>query len=66
MKNVIVMPIYLYECKTDGQFEKLVGIHDSELKQECPTCKECCERIFGASGGGFQLKGEWFKTSGRY
>jgi putative FmdB family regulatory protein len=60
------MPIYSYECQEHGEFEKLITLSESDKDQECPMCKEHCHRVFSASGGGFQLKGDWFKTSGKY
>jgi len=60
------MPIYTYSCQKHGDFEKLIRMQESDSEQSCPKCNTQCERIFAASGGGFQLKGDWFKTSGKY
>lgn len=61
------MPIYLYKCSECKVVEeKLMKISDSEKPVLCPKCCGDMHREFDMSGGGFQLKGNWFSTKGRY
>lgn len=60
------MPIYSYKCEEHGEFDKLVSSSQAETDQECPVCMKECHRVFSAYGTGFQLKGDWFRTSGKY
>ncbi len=53
------MPIYEYECKNCGRFEKIQKFSDSPLS-ECPTCKGEVNKVISApsvifKGSGFYV-----------
>ena len=62
------MPLYTYHCsKCENHETRLVK--SSESSGEAYKCSECggeLIRIFDQSGTNFILKGDWFKTSGKY
>jgi putative FmdB family regulatory protein len=64
------MPLYTYKCTTCNEHEThLVKINDdTENKNNfiCPLCGGIQSRIFDASDTSFILKGDWFKTTGKY
>lgn len=56
------MPIYSYECKQHGDFEKMQKISERE-SAPCPVCNEVCEKLISAPkmvNGGFVDKGMKF------
>ncbi len=62
------MPLYEYKCKACGSTtEKLIShsaAQDDKDFQDCGHCGEAAARIISTST--FELKGNWFKTTGRY
>jgi len=62
------MPLYEYECKDCGTVtDKLINHSAPEEEkdyQECSHCGEMAHRRISATN--FELKGNWFKTTGRY
>jgi putative FmdB family regulatory protein len=61
------MPLYEYKCNCGAIQEKLVSHSATEDEKERAHCKECrgvAKRII--SLGSFELKGNWFKTKGKY
>ena len=55
------MPMYSYHCtKCNEVYENMRSIAQRDVKLQCPTCNELCERILDLSS--FQLKGDgWYK-----
>lgn len=39
------MPIYEYECKVHGTFERTRHVHEYRAPARCPTCELTCARI---------------------
>jgi putative FmdB family regulatory protein len=58
------MPMYEYKCKCGQVFERIVKLSDKDRSQKC-NCGLQAERI-PISRSSFQLKGNWFKTTGEY
>lgn len=62
------MPLYEYKCKDCGTVTtKLVSVSETEDNkeyQDCGHCGEVAKRIISSTS--FELKGNWFKTKGRY
>ena len=52
------MPIYEYQCKQCGKFEKIQKISDEALTQ-CPVCAEPVKRLISRNVG-IQFKGSGF------
>lgn len=54
------MPLYEYECKEHGKFDKLRPMSESTLPGLCPTCGKESERIMSPArwkmGWGFLKK----------
>lgn len=55
------MPMYSYHCtKCNEVYENMRSISQRDVKLQCPSCNELCERILDLSS--FQLKGDgWYK-----
>lgn len=61
------MPIYAFKCeKCDHKIDLLKSIHESELPAPCPICDGLMRATFDMSNVSFELKGDWFKTRGKY
>lgn len=59
------MPIYEYKCPSCNEVqEKLVRHSDPDKEHALCKCGGEAERII--SLGSFELKGDWFKTTGKY
>lgn len=61
------MPIYEFACIECGTvFEKLLKMSESEIREiECP-CEQKQPALKIVSASDFHLKGDWYKTSGKY
>ena len=55
------MPMYSYHCtKCNEVYENMRSIAQRDVKLQCPSCHDLCERILDLSS--FQLKGDgWYK-----
>jgi putative FmdB family regulatory protein len=61
------MPLYSYRCPQCGERDShLLNLSDADRIIQCPICNTPKERVFDASGQGFDFKGNWFSTKGKY
>jgi len=61
------MAIYEYTCEEHGTVDLFVKMSDSDKPQLCPSCgKEIYRNENISNCGSFHLKGDWFKTKGKY
>jgi len=62
------MPIYEYQCRKCGRKEEVfftsMPKDEEASEQDCKGCGSRAVKI--PSGCDFHLKGDWFKTKGRY
>ena len=60
------MPIFEFECDTCNKtFEQIISFEESEKPRKCGCGKGNLEKK-NAFNFNFSLKGDWFKTTGKY
>lgn len=60
------MPVYEFKCEEGHITEHILPWSEADTSRRC-DCEQCgkpAERIISSSN--FSLKGNWYKTTGRY